>query len=142
MTAAELDLGRNFVIRAEHDSDIIQYIIKFAEDNEIEIGTFMAIGALKNAKLGFYNQKEHEYQEMEIASPHEIASCLGNISLKDKKPFVHAHAVLADESGETRAGHLIGGTVFAAEIHLRELKGPKLERKHDDVTDLSLWKME
>lgn len=141
MTAAELNLERNFVIRAEHDSDLIQYITQFAEDNKINIGTFTAIGALKNAKLGYYGQKEHEYQEMKITSPHEIASCIGNISLKDGKPFVHAHAVLADESGETKAGHLIEGTVFAAEIHLHELKGVKLERKHDDVTDLSLWEI-
>ncbi|MBS3815772.1 MAG: DNA-binding protein [Hadesarchaea archaeon] len=126
-------------MRAEHNSDIIKQLTEFAKENDIELGEFTAIGALKNAKLGFYNQEEHEYQEIEIDSPHEIASCIGNISLKEGDSFVHAHAVLADEDGDTIAGHLVEGRVFAAEIHLRELKGEKIERKHDEITDLSLW---
>jgi hypothetical protein len=64
---------------------------------------------------------------------------VGNISVKDGRPFVHAHAVLADKNGNTKAGHLLEGTVFAAEVYLRELKGAKLERKYDEVTGLSLW---
>jgi predicted DNA-binding protein with PD1-like motif len=130
---------RNFLVRAEHDSDLIQSITELAEKEKIEIATFTTIGALKQAKLGFYNQERHEYQEIKIDSPHEIASCVGNISLKDGRPFVHAHAVLADNNGKTKAGHLIEGTIFAAEIHLNELKGVELERKYDKVTGLSLW---
>jgi len=96
---------------------------------------------LKRARLGFYDQKNHEYREIKIDSPHEMASCIGNISLKDGEPFVHAHVVLADEAGNTKAGHLLEGIVFAAEVHLRRLEGPKLERKHDEVTGLSLWEV-
>ena len=47
--------------------------------------------------------------------------------------------VLSDDRGNTVAGHMLEGTVFAAEVHLRELIGPSLERKYDDVTGLSLW---
>ncbi len=79
---------------------------------------------------------------MTLDSPQEIASCVGNISVKDGRPFVHAHAVLADKNGNTKAGHLLEGVVFAAEVHLRELKGAKLERKYDKVTGLSLWDIE
>jgi len=67
---------------------------------------------------------------------------VGNVSLKDGEPFVHAHAVLSDEKGNTRAGHLLEGIVFAAEVHLSQLEGPKLERKYDEVTGLSLWDIE
>jgi predicted DNA-binding protein with PD1-like motif len=34
---------------------------------------------------------------------------------------------------------LFEGIVFAAEVHLHQLEGPKLERKYDEVTGLSLW---
>jgi hypothetical protein len=100
------------------------------------------IGAVKSAKLGFYDQEKHEYNEIIVDSPHEIATCIGNVSLKNGKPFVHAHAVLADKSGKTKAGHLIEATVFAAEIYLCELKGKKLAREHDEETGLSLWKID
>jgi predicted DNA-binding protein with PD1-like motif len=142
MGYAKFELGRNFLVRAEHNSNLIQFITRLAEKEGIIVAAFTAIGALKRAKLEFYDQEKHEYQEITLDSPHEIASCIGNISVKDGKPFVHAHAVLADKNGNTKAGHLLEGVVFAAEVHLRELKGVKLERKYDKVTDLSLWETE
>ena len=142
MVYAKFDLGRNFLVRAEHNSDLVQFVTELAEKEGIIVAAFTAIGALKRAKLEFYDQEKHEYQEITLDSPQEIASCIGNISVKDGKPFVHAHAVLADKNGNTKAGHLLEGIVFAAEVHLRELKGAKLERKYDKVTDLSLWETE
>jgi uncharacterized protein len=64
---------------------------------------------------------------------------VGNISLKDGEPFVHAHAVLSDDEGKVRGGHLLGGTIFAAEVHVTELLGETLARRLDNVTGLSLW---
>jgi predicted DNA-binding protein with PD1-like motif len=77
--------------------------------------------------------------ETPLSATQEIASCVGNISMKDGIPFVHAHAVLADQNGNIKAGHLLEGKVFAAEVHLTELIGSKLVRKNDPVTGLSLW---
>jgi predicted DNA-binding protein with PD1-like motif len=142
MAFAEFSLKKNLLVRAEHDSDLVQFITKLAEDRGITAAEFTAIGALKRAKLGFYDQKKHAYHEIIVDSPHEIASCIGNISVKNGRSFVHVHAVLAGEDGDIKAGHLIEGVVFAAEVHLRELKGIKLERKHDEETGLSLWHIE
>jgi predicted DNA-binding protein with PD1-like motif len=142
MDPAEFDLKRILLIRAKHGSDLVQFITELAEDRGITAAVFTAIGAIKHAKLGFYDQEKHKYHEIIVNSPHEIASCIGNVSLKNGKPFVHAHAVLAGEDGNTKAGHLIEAIVFAAEIHLRELKGVKLERKYDEETNLSLWEIE
>ena len=77
--------------------------------------------------------------EIFLASPREIASCLGNVSMKINCQFVHAHAVLASQSGEPKAGHLLEGCVFAVEVYLMELLGIKIERKPGSVTDLSPW---
>ena len=139
MASAEFNLQRNLLVRAEHDSELVQFITELAEKKGITAAAFTAIGALKRAKLGFYDQEKREYQEITVESPREMASCIGNISIKNGKPFVHVHAVLADKDGNTKAGHLFEGVVFAAEVHLRELKGAKLERKYDGTTTLSLW---
>jgi predicted DNA-binding protein with PD1-like motif len=135
----KFDVGRNFLMRVEYDSDLIKFITEFAKKNDIMAATISAVGALKNAKLGFYDQEKHQYLETLLLAPQEIASCLGNISIKGGEPFVHAHVVLAGKNGEAKAGHLLGGTVFAAEIHLTELLGEKLVRKNDAVTGLFLW---
>lgn len=139
MDNAEFQIGRTFAFRAEHDSEFIQLIIEFAKKKKIKKAFFTAIGAVKHAKLGYYNQQKHEYITFSVESPREIVSCIGNISLKNGEPFVHAHAVLADEKGNTKAGHFFDGTVFVAEVHLQELVGPELVREHDEITDLSLW---
>lgn len=140
MASAEFNLDKSLLIRAKHDSDLVRFITRLAEASGITAAEFTAIGALKRAKLGYYDQKKHEYREIIVDSPHEIASCIGNISVKNGKPFVHAHAVLAGEDGNTKAGHLVEGIVFAAEVHIHELDG-KLERRHEKETDLWLWDM-
>jgi predicted DNA-binding protein with PD1-like motif len=138
----EYDTCKELMVRLRQDADLIQSISELARSKGIEAGSFTAIGALKRAKLGYYHQKSRKYREMGIESPHEMVSCVGNVSLSEGKPFVHAHVVLADEKGNTKAGHLLEGIVFAAEVHLRQLEGPKLERKHDEVTGLWLWSVE
>ena len=142
MCLFEYSAGKELILRLEHDIDLVQSVTELAESRGVEAGSFTAIGALKRARVGYYDQKSQEYREMNIDSPCEMASCVGNVSLKDGEPFVHAHVVLADEEGDTKAGHLLEGIVFAAEVHLRQLEGPRLERKYDEVTGLSLWNME
>lgn len=139
MSIFECNAAKELIVRLKHDADLIQSITELAVSRGISAGTVTAIGALKRARLGYYDQKKREYREIEIDSPHEMAICMGNISLKEGKPFVHAHVVLADEAGNTRGGHLFEGIVFAAEVHVRQLQGPGLERKYDETTGLSLW---
>ena len=134
-----LNVGRNFIVRAKHDSDIIALLNNVAKKHGITTATFTVIGALKKAKLAFYDQDKHEYLEILLSTPQEIATCVGNISTKKGEPFVHAHAVLADRDGNAKGGHLLEGKVFAAEIHLFELVGEKIVRTNDAVTGLSLW---
>jgi predicted DNA-binding protein with PD1-like motif len=138
----EYDRCKQLMVRFRQDADLIRSITELARSKGIEAGSFTAIGALKRAKLGYYHQKNRKYREMMIESPHELVSCVGNVSLSEGKPFVHAHVVLADEKGNTKAGHLLEGIVFAAEVHLHQLEGPKLERKLDEVTGLWLWEEE
>jgi predicted DNA-binding protein with PD1-like motif len=135
----KLEVGRIFIVRAKHDSDIITYLNNVSKKHGITTATFTIMGALKWAKLGFYDQVKHEYLANLLSTPQEIATCVGNISMKEGEPFVHAHAVLADRNGNAKGGHLLEGKVFAAEVHLFELVGEKIVRRNDGVTGLSLW---
>lgn len=135
----ELRSGRCFLCSLDHDAEIVASITNLAERLGVEVGAVAAIGALKRAEIGYYDQENHEYRAIEIDRPMEIASLIGNLSIRDGKPFLHAHAVLADSEGNVRGGHLSSGTVFAAEVYLQELLGRPPERRHDPATDLYLW---
>ncbi len=135
----ELRPGRLFLSSLDHDSEIVASITALAESLGVEVGAVAAIGALKRAEIGYYDQEAHEYRPIEIAGPVEISSLVGNISIRDGKPFLHAHATLADSDGNVRGGHLSSGTVFAAEVCIQELCGRPPTRTHDPTTDLFLW---
>jgi hypothetical protein len=70
----------------------------------------------------------------------EILNLHGNVSVREGKPFVHAHIVLSDARGRVFGGHVLPGTkLFACEIFIDEFEGEELVRVHDQRTGSYLW---
>lgn len=131
---------KTFLARLKHDDDLICAIRDVFRSNGIRMGVFMAIGAVKKAKMGFYDQNRHVYVEKDVGEPAEILSCFGNVSEKDGDIFVHAHITLGMDDGSAKGGHLLEGTtIFACELYCVALEGEQLKRRFDDVTGLMLW---
>ncbi len=131
---------RTFLGQVSKGADLYKSIAKFCQDEDIKVGRVMAMGAVKNATVAYYNQRKRTYRTMKLKKEMEILGCFGNVSLKDGKPFVHVHIALADKQGKTFGGHLMPGTtVFACEIFVEEFEGKALDRKLDDKTGLALW---
>ena len=139
MIIQESSPGRSFLARLDHGAEIIGQIADVARERRIRAAAISTVGALTRADLGFYDQADQQYLVRAVEGPVEIASCTGNISLSEGGPFVHAHAVLADSSGAVLAGHLVRGTIFAAELYLQELAQADLNRDYDSQTGLKLW---
>lgn len=131
--------GRTLMASLDHGADIIGQILYIAEKKAIRTGLVSGIGALSRAELSCYDQAAHKYGSIRIDQPMELAAFSGNISLLGEKAFLHGHAVLSDGSGRTIAGHLMSGTIFAAEVCLQELLGLPLKRSADPATGLNLW---
>jgi len=138
----QVEKGRHFIGRFKTGSDLLGSLTSFCDKENIRLGVFTVIGAVRSAKLGYYDQALNEYTGcVEVDKTLEIASCVGNISLKDSEVFVHAHVTFADHEGNCYGGHLMpGAKVFAAEYYIEELEGKELNREHDPETGLSLWK--
>jgi hypothetical protein len=133
-------IGEVIWLKISYGEDLAEKISAFCSDQGIKSAYVSAIGALKRASIGYYDQKERKYVGKMIEKPLEIASFTGNVSLKDGKPFLHAHICLADEEGAVLGGHLNEGNIaFACECAIFCLKGKSLERKYDETTGLSLW---
>jgi predicted DNA-binding protein with PD1-like motif len=131
-----------FIGKLSHGSDLLEEITDICRKENIRLGRIEALGAVQRARLGFYDQQTHEYHFHVIDQPLEITKLVGNVSLKDGNPFVHAHITLTDKTGNALGGHLAPGTlVFACEIILEAFDGPILERGFDGVTGLPLWGM-
>jgi predicted DNA-binding protein with PD1-like motif len=133
--------GRKIIGRLAKGDDLLATLEKLAEKYGISLGEVSAIGAVSQARIGYYNQAERQYYYLDLARPLEILSLIGNISLKDGKLMVHAHITLGDQDGQAFGGHLAPGTlVFACEFTIQEYRSTKaLVRQMDDPTGLFLW---
>ncbi len=133
--------GRAFIGRFDAGDDLLSALNTFCKSQNIRLGTFNLIGAVRSAKLGYYDQEKKAYTGcVELNKKLEISSCMGNISIKDGEIFVHAHITLAGMDGKAFGGHLMPGTeVFAAEYFIQELTGAELIRGKDEITGLPLW---
>lgn len=104
------------------DKDLLEELRAFAESNNIKEGWFSIIGAVKNSKIGFYDQIEKKYLSMSLDEHAEILHCTGNFSIKNEKPFVHAHITLGAKNGSAYGGHLMSAKIFKAQYYVRRLK--------------------
>jgi predicted DNA-binding protein with PD1-like motif len=138
MNYREVESSREFLVSLDNGADWREEIEEFAELEGIESAWFNAIGAVQDADVWSYDQAEKEYRSVTFDEPLEVAACVGNVALLDGEPFAHTHAVLSRRSGQSLAGHLNAGTVFAGEVYIRAFD-ESLVRERDDVTDLDLW---
>lgn len=132
--------GRAFVGRLETGSDLVDEIERHCAEQGITAAQVTLVGAVRRARYAYYDQAQRRYIEIESDSHHEITGFVGNISLREGKPFLHAHASFSDSGGAAVGGHLVRGSeVFVAEVMIREIAGVALIRQHDEETGLALW---
>ncbi len=126
--------------RLSHGADLLKELNGLCGKLHIQCGRIEAIGAVRRACIGYYDQTRREYKFNTIDAPLEIVKLSGNVSIKDDAPMVHAHITLADKNGRTFGGHLGPGTViFACECIIESFEGPAFQRIHDEQTGLPLW---
>ena len=134
--------GRIIMGRLERGDDLAPSLTALCKSRGLKTAYVSVIGAVETAWLGYYDQKKKNYSKTIVFNRKmEIASCIGNVSWKEGRIFIHAHCVLSGPDGTARGGHLLEGTlVFAAEFTIIELNGPALTRMRDAGTGLYLWK--
>ncbi len=138
-------LLRNLTDQGKHDrldcgADLLEPLGDICRKENIRCGHISAIGAVKRARIDFYDQQQRGYRYRTIEQTMEIVGLTGNVSLREKAPMVHAHLCLGDASGHRLGGHLAAGTmVFAWEFMTTMYSDAELERRHDPVTGLWLW---
>ncbi len=136
----EASSGRTFVGRVATGSDLVEEIERTCGEQGILAAEVTVVGAVQHVAYAYYEQVEHRYLELASDDHHELAGWVGNISQRDGRPFLHAHATFADASGASVSGHLLRGTtVFVAEVIIHEWTDISLVRTHDEATGLALW---
>ena len=128
--------GRMVVAKLSPGEDLIESVQGLAERENVQSGVFFVIGTLSQAHFYFYAPKP---RPVLLEEPLEIISCVGNISLREGEPFVHAHISVSDSKYLCYGGHLLEGSLVdrVAEVFILELVGKTIVRGADGRWQLS-----
>jgi len=127
-----------FALVFDKDDEVVQELTQFARKHDFGASHFTAIGAFRNAVLGFFEREKRDYKKIPVDEQVEVLSLVGDIALSRGEPKLHAHAVLGKSDGTTCGGHLLQAHVWPTlEVVLTESPS-HLRRKLDEETGLAL----
>jgi predicted DNA-binding protein with PD1-like motif len=126
-------------VSLERGEDLLQGLDRAVAELGFQAATLQVIGGLEEAVLGYFDPRSKDY--LSIPTGHvEIASGLGNVSIRDGKPFIHLHLVVSGRDGAALGGHAMKGCrAFVVEAYLRALAGPPPVREESPAQRLKIW---
>ncbi|HEX9411468.1 MAG TPA: PPC domain-containing DNA-binding protein [Actinomycetota bacterium] len=139
MKAYPSDDGHAAFVSLARGEDLLEGLDRAVDELGIEAGTLQVIGGLEEATVGYFDPKSGEYRR--IPTGHvEISSGLGNVSIRDGKPFIHLHLVLSGPDGTSLGGHAMEGCrAYVVEAYLRKLGGSPPVRQQVPGMTLKIW---
>lgn len=118
--------------------EAMQILTAFMEENGIATARFMGIGAMSRAVVAWFSLQDKTYEHIHVDQQVEVLSFLGNVTISDGRPKVHAHISLGRRDGSVVGGHFVEGYVRPTlEVVVQELPG-RVERKVNEQIGLPL----
>jgi predicted DNA-binding protein with PD1-like motif len=135
----QTEIKRVIFAKMEPGEDVLGSIEEVARKHGVQSGQLSLIGAISQAKLGYYHRESAKYRDFTVDEDVEVVSCIGDISTHEGNLVVHAHMIVADEKGKCWGGHLLPGCTVSVTIELVIIETEiELIRKRDDMTGLNL----
>ena len=130
-----------YAVRLEVGEEVMESLKKLAEAEQIRAAEVNAIGAADRAVIGVFDREAGDYRREELNRFMEITSLMGNITEMEGKPYIHLHAMLADQDHRIHGGHVIEMRVgLTCEMFVRVMEGA-IEREHSEELGINLWKL-
>ena len=131
--------GKTWMLRIDVGEEIMGSLAEMCEKEGILLAQVNAIGASDHAVVGVYDLREQQYHREELDGFMEIAGLSGSVTAMNGKPYIHLHAVLADQRNVLHGGHLIEARVGATcEMFVQELDGTVTREKNGEL-GINLW---
>jgi len=99
--------NRTFAVILRTGDEAMRCLLEFASHERLGAAQVTGIGALSGGKLAYFDWESKTYLMIPVEEQVEVASLVGDIAIgPDRRPSVHAHAVLGRRDGTALAGHL------------------------------------
>lgn len=87
-------------------------ILAIAAKEGIKTAQVTAIGGVSKLRVAYFDHHSKKYEEHDYEEFLEVTGLVGNITVKDGKPFLHAHATFGRRDMSVIGGHLVSATAF------------------------------
>jgi len=104
--------GERVAVRFESGEKIVENLHRFFATQGIGYAVLSGLGALSHAEVAYWNAQTQQYEAHLVDEQVELVSFVGNVSLRDGAPLLHAHVALGRSDLS-----LIGGHLNEASVH-------------------------
>tara|TARA_Y100000310_G_C20526652_1_gene736385 strand:- start:407 stop:841 length:435 start_codon:yes stop_codon:yes gene_type:complete len=136
-----MEKSRAYMTLAKGDN-INKTFESFAEVKGIGCAWLNGIGALENPEIGYYSLEDKSYYRKTFKGEYELTSLIGNITLKEGKPFSHTHITFSDTEFRVFGGHLFNANITAAGEFIMQFGSDEINREMNAEIGLPLWCLE
>ena len=136
-----MDKSRAYMTLAKGDN-INKTFESFAEVKGVGCAWLNGIGALENPEIGYYSLEDKAYHRKTFKGEYELTSLIGNITLKEGKPFSHTHITFSDTEFRVFGGHLFNANITAAGEFIMQFGSDEINREMNAEIGLPLWCLE
>jgi len=140
MRAKTIDGGneRTWTLVFDEGDEVMSSLTAFARERQLTAARFTAIGAFRDATLGYFDWTSKTYAKIPVREQVEVLSLVGDVALEGGAPKVHAHVVVGKRDGSAHGGHLLDAHVRPTlEVMLTESPA-HLRRLFDPASGLAL----
>lgn len=133
------DSGRKtYVVVFDKGDEVKAGLTRFAKERGLGASQITAIGALRDAVLGYFDRDAKKYDRIPIGEQVELLSLIGDIVIDRGEPSVHAHCVVGKRDGTTMGGHLLEAHVWPTLEAIVAEAPAHLRKRYDPETGLTL----
>ena len=136
-----MDKSRAYMTLAKGDN-INKMFESFAEVKGVGCAWLNGIGALENPEIGYYSLEDKSYYRKTFKGEYELTSLIGNITLKEGKPFSHTHITFSDTEFRVFGGHLFNANITAAGEFIMQFGSDEINREMNARIGLPPWCLE
>ena len=113
-------------------------ILSIAAKEKLSTAGLSAIGGVRRLSLSYFNHGTKKYEEHQFDEFMEVTSLIGNITMKDGKPYLHAHGNFGRRDLSVVGGHITSAIVFPLLEVVMTRTSNRAQRRFDESAGLNV----
>ncbi|MCP4337226.1 MAG: DNA-binding protein [Mycoplasma sp.] len=128
------------IIKLEKGDKVIESLVNYAKENELNFCKVELFGAVSNVELGYMTGPGIYDWKTFNEGGYELLSAKGSIAWHEGKPQVHMHASISGKDFKAYGGHVKEMMIHGVgEVFLEVFLDKKMKKAFDEKSGLMLW---